>query len=52
MYPRDWIKGRFFCCTLFYIHLQLGMIYLAYSTFYSDNIWAFIVSTKILQMVL
>lgn len=35
-----------------YIMIQLGLMYFAYTTLFSNNIWVFIVFTKILQMVL
>lgn len=47
-----WARGKFWFVAFFYVLIQLFLIYFAYTKLFSQNIWAFIVSTKILQMLL
>jgi hypothetical protein len=50
--PLEWNRGKFLFGTFFYIMLQYLLIYFAYSNLYSENIWTFIVITKVLQMIM
>lgn len=38
--------------TIVYVTVQLALMYFAYTQLFSNNIWLFIVFTKVLQMVL
>jgi hypothetical protein len=35
-----------------YVAIQLTLMYFAYTQLFSNNIWVFIVFTKILQMIM
>ena len=48
--PIDWNQGKFLFGTFVFITLQFIFIYFAYSSIYSQNIWAFIVCMKIIQI--
>lgn len=50
--PREWNRGKFLFGTYVYICIQFFFIYFAYSAIYSQNIWAFIVLMKIIQIVM
>ena len=48
--PIDWNQGKFLFGTFVFITLQFIFIYFAYSSIYSQNIWAFICCMKIIQI--
>ena len=48
--PIDWNQGKFLFGTFIFIVIQFFFIYFAYSSLYSQNIWAFIVMMKIVQI--
>ena len=50
--PHLWGKFKFLFGTLIYFCLQLLLMYFAFSSFFGENIWVFIVLTKLCMMVL
>lgn len=50
--PQLWAKFKFLFGTGVCIVLQLLLMYFAFSNYYGDNIWTFIVLTKLMGMVL
>ena len=50
--PLLWGKFKFLFGTGMYLCMQLMLLYFAYTKFFGDNIWVFIVSTKVFLIVL